>query len=336
MSAPSWDNFWRNTGKNTEMPCFGVQTDILRSQWKQLFDCVLVDLHKEARILDIAAGDGALISEISRYLSGVSLGKNIKLYAADYSSSACIESGRRVEGLKPVCCDSLRLPFQARSFDVIVSQFGIEYSGEEAFISAFETVKNSGSFISVSHMKHGSIYNECRENFLSTRAFLASGILDQARNVFSVADEVVSNRLDKQAFVDADRKFSIAVSSCKTVFDEFGANAGGGYLYQIYSELGHMFNQIHSYAGSDVITWLNNTEYEMEAYSNRMESMTDSALSHSNIESIQEKANKLLGSSCELRWDVRTIQGNPVAIPSEVNDDSDKIGWILHLRKLEK
>lgn len=334
MSAPSWDNFWRNTGKKSEMPCFGIQTEVLKAYWKQQFNNLNLPPH--AQIIDIAAGDGTLINDLINHLAEFEQQDPPAFYATDYSASACLEAVNRNQLIHSICCDSAKLPFAANTFDVIISQYGIEYSGEEAFLSALNTLKENGTFISVNHIQGGSIYQECKLNYQATEAFLATGILAQAKEVFNVGDKVLSHQLDKRAFVEVDRKFSSKVTLCKAVFEKYGVDAGGGYLYKTYVELGQMFNQLQSYVAEEVIRWLGNTQREMQAYSLRMRSMTNSALSKDDVESIQKTVISHFRASGDFDWSIQVLEGEssaqqPLATP--VEEDCNSIGWAVRITK---
>lgn len=325
MSADSWDNFWKHSTKEQQMPCFGAQTDILKQTWLEIFQSKFSALGPST-VLDIACGDGTLISHFAEFLES---DENWKLVASDYSQSACADVANRNRGIQSVCCNSSSMPFANESIDVIFSQYGIEYAGNKAFEEAFRCLKPKGIFAAVCHAFDGSIYKECLENGEATKAFLTSGIFEKGKVLFSVAGQVLSGDAPKDDFIEADKAFSISVGSCKALFESRSSDVCGGYLYKVYSELGQMFSKIQSYKTQDVLDWLDRTENEMQAYHSRMESMTSSALSKNALDNIfSQYQNHHLDVHCE--WEVVPLHGK---FHASKGQSDDVIGWVIIFSK---
>ncbi|MCY7295955.1 class I SAM-dependent methyltransferase [Alteromonas sp. a30] len=327
MSANSWDNFWKHTAKDNQMPCFGEQTATLQGTWEQLFSSLTLAERPYLNVLDIACGDGALIHHFAKYNT---FNTALNLYASDYSRSACAETLERHAKINAVCCDSANLPFASASFDLIISQYGIEYSGQKAFEEAIRCLRDNGEFVAIVHAKNGSIYQECVANAKATKAFFDSNVLAQGKRVFATAAEVMANRKPQSAFASEDKAFSLCVNQCKAIFAEYSQHIAGGYLFRIFSELGHMFSKIQSYNSQDVSDWIDNTSIEMKAYQRRMASMVESAQSEISLHQIIDACRENQKANAELIQTLSPLHGVKQDKSEKIDDC---IGWILRLKK---
>lgn len=323
MSADSWDNFWKHSAKEQSMPCFGAQTDVLKHAWDKLFEENLTSI-SSGKVLDIACGDGTLISRFAEAKE-----RSFQLFACDYSYSACLDAFNRNVAISSVCCDSANLPFESETFDIILSQYGIEYAGQHAFFEALRCLKPGGELVTICHALNGSIFKECTENANAAERFLSSGILNQGKSLFAVAGEVMSGKRDKADFVEEDRAFSKTVMKCKALFDEVSPQICGGYLFKVYSELGQMFSQIQSYKTQDVLDWIDKTQAEVVAYQSRMFSMTQSAMSQRSLDA-QFETYQSSTSDNQSSWQVLPLYG---AGRNESKAQEDLIGWMVIFSK---
>lgn len=325
MSREGWDNFWQHSAKQQQMPCFGEQGDILGQTWIEAFQSTLGE-QRPATVLDIACGNGDLIA---RYGAFAGDGHQSRLLACDYSPAACVSIANSDQSIHSLCCNAAELPFANDCADLILSQYGIEYAGANAFEEALRCLKPGGHFMAVCHAQEGAIISECSANDKASQRFLASGIFEQAKGVFSVAAMVLTGRALQSEFVEADRAFSVSVTQCKQLFSDMGGNVAGGYLYRVYSELGQMFAQIHSYNTEEVLLWLSNTEQEMRAYQARMASMTSSAMSQQQLETLF-KNYQSNSPHTHCRWTISAVQGNA---PVSTTGVEDTVGWLVIFSK---
>ena len=125
---------------------------MVRAFWREKF----IELNAGARILDIAAGNGA-IATIAAEL-GAEKNKGFFVAATDLASihadingeDATREARSSIEFHSRIPCE--QQPFDDDSFDMVVSQFGFEYSNVEKTLSEVRRILvPGGRFIAISH-----------------------------------------------------------------------------------------------------------------------------------------------------------------------------------------
>lgn len=89
----------------------------------------------EVSILDVGAGSGALLNGLRTSLRG----KKTFLVAGELSPEAIrsIKSGSGKNGIVPVMCDSLRLPFADDSFDYLISTLFLHHLTDVQAVTLF-------------------------------------------------------------------------------------------------------------------------------------------------------------------------------------------------------
>lgn len=148
-----WSSFWRQGFITT----FGASKPnnyegVVRQFWREKF----VELPVEARILDIATGNGAIATiaaEVSHELR-----KNFFVAATDLAeiSDKLAADTEDLELRKNICFHSHipceKQPFDDGSFDFASSQFGFEYSNTDLATKEMRRVLvPGGQFIAISH-----------------------------------------------------------------------------------------------------------------------------------------------------------------------------------------
>ena len=133
--ASDWDVYWKGTRENAAHKEGGPQEAALASFWEDVFAEHLAP-RLSPRMLDIACGNGAVTGR------ALSRGEPLESYCVDYSASALAELRKRHSASVCVAADAARLPWRERQFDLVVSQFGLEYAGPEALLEAGRVVAN--------------------------------------------------------------------------------------------------------------------------------------------------------------------------------------------------
>lgn len=127
------------------------------------------------RIADLACGLGPVAKS-----ARVAFGEVPGLVACDISAEGAKRAADRCSGCA-VAADGAALPFAEASFDLVVSQFGLEYAGETAFSEAGRVLAPHGGGLAVVHLSGGAIERECADNLAILDAFFSSGLLEAAR-----------------------------------------------------------------------------------------------------------------------------------------------------------
>ncbi|MFN4023881.1 MAG: class I SAM-dependent methyltransferase [Hyphomonas sp.] len=152
-SVRAWTDYWR-TGQGAS--CFhGQATErALNEVWRSF----VADLADGARVIDLAAGNGAAAREC--LAASGALGRQIAIDAVDAAAvqppgpvpaQLRFHSGVRLE----------RLPFDEATFDAAISQFGFEYAeAGPAALEAARVLRPGGQLRLVIHARDGGVFRD--------------------------------------------------------------------------------------------------------------------------------------------------------------------------------
>jgi ubiquinone/menaquinone biosynthesis C-methylase UbiE len=189
-----WDHYWNSTKSlssfGDSQTLLGYPEDIL-AFWEN----IVFTKGNDFSYLDLATGKGALAIWlqsllIKHSLTGTVAGCDLanieknKITSKDNSINNAIE---KVEFKFNTLLEAL--PYEDNSFDVLVSQFGFEYSDwNKSLPEALRVLKEEGEMILMIHHPNSSITNDCRSG-----VNILSRILD--KNIFDKLIDVVNLKL---------------------------------------------------------------------------------------------------------------------------------------------
>lgn len=282
-SVKHWDAFWRARDKSAQPEDPGASDRAPARFWTSLFEMEFAG-REDVRLIDVASGHGA----VTAIAIDAAATTNTHLYAncVDYSKSAIEEVCRRFPQVQGVACDSSLIPYSDRAFDLVVSQFGIEYSGEHAFEEAARLVDANGVFAALVHLQGGAIHEECADNVAVIHALNETRFLPLARAAFAAGFDLIAGKLTDPEFQEFDKELAPAVELAKGILAEKGSRAAGGLLARVYRDIAYMYSRMQNYRSDDVFAWFDGIADELRSYEGRMVSMTQCALDDSDIASV--------------------------------------------------
>jgi SAM-dependent methyltransferase len=152
-SGELWGDYWIDAGLHGCTAHFpeAVQHEVA-ARWRALF----ATLPDGASLLDIGCGRGALLD-----LAGAAgaLARGVTARGVDLAPATTL-GGEGFEILGGI--DAAALPFADRSFDCVVSQFGIEYAGFERALAEAARVSR-GQLVVLSHAAEGVVTEQAAE-----------------------------------------------------------------------------------------------------------------------------------------------------------------------------
>jgi SAM-dependent methyltransferase len=284
QSWSHWDSFWRTHDKAMLAGAAPGVGDLAPAAfWRQFFTPLLSD-RQPLRMIDIACGNGA-VTTVAIEAAG-QRGAVLDIHCADRSPAAVLELCSRHPQVAAVACDAGQLPYLDGSFDLVVSQFGIEYAGQPAFSEAARLVRAGGRLAAIVHSVGSALHKECVENLAAVRAVKESGLLESAQDAFAASlagqASIVQSRLP-------DRRLAAAVETTKQILRDKRAGVLAAFLANLLRDLGYVHGRIENYSREKLFAWLDAIEGELEAYEGRMSSMTESALDAAAIERVASR-----------------------------------------------
>lgn len=188
----TWSDYWSSGYKTSFFGATNYEGEI-KAYWQNLVEAI----DKPARVLDLCTGNGALASLLAEAV----VGQDVEIVGVDSAtinpesaevaladSSIQLIGNTRVE----------KLPFENEYFDLVVSQFGFEYTDLELCVAEVGRVlKPSGLFHAVCHSSDSGIFAE------NSRIHECSGLILQ--NCIPLFGEMLKG-LDFEALGESDYK----------------------------------------------------------------------------------------------------------------------------------
>lgn len=253
--SANWSEYWKNEGINDEVFVNqeGKKHQALAEFWQQQ----LQELGGTGKLIDLASGAGSVFADVA-------FAHEFDLHAADISSEALERLESRLPGVTTHVCSADSLPLESHSFDLVVSQFGIEYAGIHAFTEAARIVKPSGSMIILCHIHDGYIDRRNRTSLEGAKLVHKIEFIAKAKAVteanFGQDESEVKRTLDD----------FIAVEPTLSGFVRANPQGVHAHLYNGFKQL---FLKRNAYQLTDIIDWLDSMQSEVDNSILRLEEM---------------------------------------------------------------
>lgn len=319
VNASAWSSYWddsaatpgavRGDGMQAALDQFWRET--LRSGW-------LVEgrsLH-----LDMACGSGGVTR--ASIAAAQSISSVPRHFACMDYSSAAVSQALSVNGRETVMglvADATATGLASASFDLVTSQFGLEYAGPGAFHEAWRLLAPGGQLIILSHIEGGPIARECAETLDPLERMSGSAILLRLLDVIQTLE---GDQLDlRQSNRSAD--IAALIADCAGLFDvtrQSAPSAGGEFVLRLLNDLSQLLKRLPSYQRTDVVHWIEHQNRELDAYRARMSSMLDAALSEVSVRQFIESLDPV-------------PVDQPGVEPWTIDGEREACAWLLSLSR---
>jgi SAM-dependent methyltransferase len=274
----SWDTYWQGSGESGAYSSGGASHPAIKAFWESFFQPVQRD-YTAPSILDIASGNGAVV-ECALQVFGES---PVEISCVDVSESAIANIQSRFPRVSGIVADACSIPLEPGAFDIVTSQFGIEYAGLEAIDEAGRLLAGGGQLAFLLHNKAGSIHQECAINLDAVSRVQESRFVDHAIEMFRTGFEAVRGA-DRAPYDQAAKQLAPAVSDLEGIMNQYGEQVADETVARLYADVGKIHSEIQHYEPDEVLSWLSRMGEELEAYAGRMSSMRDAALDGDSFE----------------------------------------------------
>ncbi len=319
-TTQGWNTYWRGASDGEAFTSGGLSHPGFPAFWAMAlgeFLAANADHDSDARILDIATGSGAVIEALS-LLPGAKL-ENVS--CVDISEAAIDGVKSRFPDISGVVAEANDIPLEAGQFDLITSQFGIEYAGLTAIDEAVRLLAPGGSLLFLMHIQSGALYRECSAAVDALRRTQQSGFIQLTRNFFDAGFAAVRGA-DRAPYEAAARALNPAIQELEAILAEHGEHVAGDTIVTLHSTVQTIHSRIQHYNPDEAQGWLKTMEEEIPKHEERMASMRDSALDEDAFKGVcEDLTNKGL-----------TIDR---AQASYVESDELPIAWVLQATVLQ-
>lgn len=280
--AASWDTYWQGDHSSHAFSSSGVNHNDIDAWWKLTFEKYR-ELNNSPKVLDIASGNGAL-AEIAIDVFGQD---NAAIVATDISAAAIANINKRFSSVTTVVADANQLPFEPHSFDLVTSQFGVEYAGLNAIRSAFSLVADNGFLVLMMHLNSGQIHRDCLANRDALNALDESTFIKLAHTMFEHGFKAVAGE-ERKSYDDAAAQLAPALQKVEAIIEQYGVEIAGGSIVKLYQDVGNIHSRMPNYRAQDVLPWLQDMQKELQIYAQRMDSMLAAAIEQNDFDEICE------------------------------------------------
>ncbi len=177
----AWSAYWAAGALHSCASSYqgGNYAGAIRGFWESHFK----GLRTGDRVLDLATGNGALPLLVAEFVGDKTDIRINAIDLADISPAACSDSPLETIFQSGVSME--KLPFPDETFDLVVSQYGLEYARwPEALIESMRVCKQQGSAAFVMHHADSVLVQVARSELEGHRLILEhGGLLDSARDV---------------------------------------------------------------------------------------------------------------------------------------------------------
>jgi SAM-dependent methyltransferase len=301
-----WEAYWRAAKGRGAAVSGDAPGDLFDLQWGEFLETAFRK-HDNPRLLDVACGAGVVIDrgiEILRRTQG----EASLLCGLDYAASAAVEINRKpslpVARLAGVAASAHALPFQDESFDIVVSQFGIEYAGIKAFGEVMRIFSPRASAQFIIHYRDGGIDRECSRNAAVLESLKTQCLFETALSAVRGQDLEASRE-----------KLRIIISNLNLHLDGEPL-AAKQMLSRLLTDIATLVSRQNAYRLDDIVLWLEAMQVEVELYAGRMRAMTECALD--------------AGEVCEV-IELMSARGSAVSDPVRLipHGRSEPAAWLI-------
>jgi SAM-dependent methyltransferase len=281
--SKSWDVYWKGAAGAAAYSASGINHPALQSFW-DVFLRQSQTVNSRPRCIDIASGNGAVVDILQKVFGP----DGCDITCIDVSSGAIATLQKRFPTANCIVADAAALSLDSASFDIVTSQFGVEYAGETAFSEAARLVAPGGALALAMHYSGGNIHRECAASLDAIRRTQQANFIPLALRFFE-AGFAACRGGDRLPYDTAGAALDPAVRELESIMQQHGAHVAGDTIGRLYDDVATIHSSIQQYDPPDVLEWLRKMEHELEAFAGRMSSMCDSALDADSFDRVVDR-----------------------------------------------
>jgi SAM-dependent methyltransferase len=288
-TAQSWDTYWRGTGDVGAWTAGGVNHPAIDAFWNQFFQSVLGAFDAPSMI-DIASGNGAVIARALKIFDQ----RPVAITSVDISKAAIANIRERFPGVRGLVCDARSIPLDSGGFEIVSSQFGVEYAGRKAIGEAARLLAPGGRLALMLHYRDGRIHQECAASLDAIVRARDARFIPLAVDMFRAGFAAVRGA-ERAPYDAAASRLAPAVAALENIITRYGEHVAGDTIARLYGDVARIHRELPNYDPDEVLDWLARMDTELSDYAGRMASMMDSAIDQAAFERIRAELNEQAG-----------------------------------------
>ncbi len=281
QSPEAWDSYWEGAAAGSSFTAGGVLHPGFAAFWQDALTEFL-STRPEASILDIGTGNGAVID----YLQKVPDSNLKNVSCVDLSKAAVDGVLGRFPDVTGVVADAGAIPLDAGSFDLITSQFGVEYAGSDGIDEAARLLAPGGHLMLLLHVHSGALHQRSLEAIDALMRVRLSNFVSLAYDFFEAGFAAVKGA-DRTAYDSAAKALNPAITELDAILSQHGEHVADGTIVYLYTTVQKMHSRIQYYDAEESLAWLRTMGEELKHHEERMLAMDKTALDQEGVEAIR-------------------------------------------------
>ncbi len=293
--AQNWDNYWQgraSTATGNALIEVGIEDNHdLNRFWLEHLE----SQPKQTQIIDLACGAGSVLKH------ALKLGLP-NLTGVDISSNALRSLTNNISHASAICAPVKDTGLNNQTYDLAVSQFGIEYAGSredllQTFQEMHRILKPGGDIIVVAHIKDGVVYEGCIDSLSQIELIEESQFIPVSKKILQTLYKEPSPTRDSQlqTLMGALNQSASPISNWLRGLDR-SKNVFARFTYHLLESSHKLITHHSAFSKADSLEWLEGMQLELDAYKGRMTSMTRAALDQDDLAALmQSLASKDIG-----------------------------------------
>lgn len=277
----AWTDYWREGNTENALPDENPGTRALAEFWRS-YAADLASRTVKARILDLACGGGFALRHLA--IAGEQASLDWDLLGLDIAAPA-LQQLRDHGGtpLQLLIGDAALPPFADGSMTAVISQFGLEYAGQNALAQAGRLLAPAGEITLLVHHRDGPIAASCDANYRVVDGVLASAALEAMGEWFEQRVSVKQRPLQRS---QAAEKLREPVGQMESLLQESPDCPARQLARRMHADLARLHSRADAFATADVAHWLEGMRAELLSYRERMQGMLQAARSVSDTQQL--------------------------------------------------
>lgn len=288
----SFEAYWHGLDEAGAVAVEAYNHPSILAFWVQFFKSVR-GAYDAPRMIDLASGNGAVVDKAYAVFGD----DPISIRCVDISPAAIRQLTQRFPAVDGVVGDLRSLTPDAAGFDIVTSQFGVEYGGRKAVADAADFLAPGGTLALILHNSDGTIHAECVDSIAAVRHLTEARFIPLARTMLEAGFDAVGGA-GREPYETAAARLEPAVRAVEGLFRQYGEHVAGDVIATLYRGVGRIHEKIQRYDRDEVVSWLQRMEEELSAYANRMVEMSGAAVDRPRFDAI---CTSLTGSGCDIK-----------------------------------
>jgi len=281
-----WSAYWVGAEGGQAAVAGDNKAASLSGFWSKIFERSFAG-RKTLSHIDMACGAGTVTQ------SAISVADKLKtpqasFVCSDYSESAVHRAISTIndERVCGVVSDGSSPALKSDQFDVVTSQYGLEYAGKTAFEKACSLVAQDGYFAALVHIKDGPIARECKTNLSLLDDIIDQSFLPRMVKLMATARKMDQGHTSEKQVKKLERSLFTDQAKMLQAIQAIPPNPASILAFRLLSDMGTLYQRRRNFADTDADGWLAHQKQELASYQLRMRSMVEAAMSEVDMNDI--------------------------------------------------